>query len=319
MSSKNKKKRPEVVGSGLGSLAAIAESPEAGAEVRGQDEGPPSSRLAHSPTSELDRVFDQSSREIRSEILAVVTDHTTDHTTDHDGITATSELDMVLDPKIPNFDSPIIASEPVSAAQVDPDEGAPNPEPEDEDPEILGALGALDDHGQHFLDELQPSPEVGAAAASLISDLLPTQGSAIPLYDLQDQSLATDSASLDLSHLSPENAATVKELLGKLDELKAKDKKPAKSATARGNFTYKLIGLPKKASATPQVAALQQILYANKLGPGGAFSDSITEKQAFELVEEGKKQGILRTTQPATRILQYYKSKLIAEDCLRVV
>jgi hypothetical protein len=85
----------------------------------------------------------------------------------------------------------------------------------------------------------------------------------------------------------------------------------------RPNVTYTLLNKPPQWSSTPQLAQIEQILFNNQLADGGGFSPTIAEPQLFELLEQGKSRGALRTGQPAVRVFQYYRNRMLKENVLR--
>ena len=113
--------------------------------------------------------------------------------------------------------------------------------------------------------------------------------------------------------------AKIAALQGKL-AAKVATKKVASGSRARPNVKYTLLTNPPAWASTPQVAQLQQILFSPEViakftQPDGKVE--MTEPEIFSVIEAGAAAGLLKTSQPPVRILQYYKSDLLNANCLR--
>lgn len=91
------------------------------------------------------------------------------------------------------------------------------------------------------------------------------------------------------------------ELVTKLSKPKARTVRPA---SGRKIFVRKGVELPKGVT-TPQVRQLAAAFQA--LG-----REEMSEAEVFEMVEDAKAKGIMRTTQSAVRIYRYYREPLFA-------
>ena len=110
-------------------------------------------------------------------------------------------------------------------------------------------------------------------------------------------------------------ASVLLSLLAKVQELEARlsAKKRVKSGSKpRPNVHYKLLDAAPAFHKTPQVAALQNILYAQP-------KRLLSEPEAFDLILAGAAAGVLRTTQEPVRIFQYYRDALVANKAMEVL
>lgn len=85
----------------------------------------------------------------------------------------------------------------------------------------------------------------------------------------------------------------------------------------RATTIYRLLKRPVVFEKTPQVKALQHILFDNREGPAGEFRAEFSEPEIFELIEKGHKAGVLQTNQSPVRIFQYYRNTLRKLDQLQ--
>ena len=109
-------------------------------------------------------------------------------------------------------------------------------------------------------------------------------------------------------------------LQAKIAALKeSKSKRVASGSKPRPNVTYTLLNKPPAWSSTPQVAQLQQILFAPAFLAQHAQADGsvkLSEPDLFAAIVAGAESGVLRTKQEPIRIFQYYRSNLLNANCL---
>jgi hypothetical protein len=84
----------------------------------------------------------------------------------------------------------------------------------------------------------------------------------------------------------------------------------ASGSKPRPNVKYTLMARAPGWTKTPQVEQLTNILF-------GQPKREMMEPELFQLLETGKKSGLLRTIQPAVRIFQYYRAEMVAANVLR--
>jgi hypothetical protein len=140
----------------------------------------------------------------------------------------------------------------------------------------------------------------------------------------QEMPATTEVVALDLSGIPESALKVITTLMDEINKLKARGpgRKVASGSTPRPNVVYTLLAKPPAWHNTPQVAQLEQILFAPEVAAKftvevqGKPTVQIKEPDMFALIEDGKTRGVLRTRQPAVRIFQYYRSDLIAANVL---
>lgn len=126
----------------------------------------------------------------------------------------------------------------------------------------------------------------------------------------------------DLDKLPTEARRVVETLLTKLQTVQTKGtKRVASGSKARPNVKYTLLKKPPKWHDTPQVAQIEQILFADdvlkKFQNPETKKVEIPEPELFDLIKRGAESGVLRTRQNPVRIFQYYRTDLRAADVIQ--
>lgn len=100
----------------------------------------------------------------------------------------------------------------------------------------------------------------------------------------------------------------LQEIVARLSKPKVKQVRPK---DGRKVMVDRTVVLPTGVK-TPQVRQLAAAF--KELG-----REEMTEAEVFEMVEEAKSKGIIRTTQPAVRIYRYYREPLVAAGMIEQV
>lgn len=164
--------------------------------------------------------------------------------------------------------------------------------PQDHGEECIG--NAPHDHGEEHLEPEVPEEE------HIPNELLPN-----------DPPAGTDQPAAEVPQ--SELMKRLADLQAQIDAFKANKgtaKRVASGSKARPNVIYTLLAKPPAWHKTPQVAQLQQLLFAQD-------KRELNEVEIFDLVKAGKEAGVLRTSQEAVRIFQYYRNDLLNANCLR--
>jgi hypothetical protein len=212
----------------------------------------------------------------------------------------------------------------LALADVDPN-SPPDEGGETKDPEVVGADQVSQDganHGQVVAQEVpveeqlpNPQPDVP------VEETTGTVAETAVVHPPPARWTAADA----LADVPAAARAIIMNLQAEIEKLKARGsgKRVASGSKARPNVKYTLLSKPPAWHNTPQVAQLEQILFAPEVAAkfttevGGKPVVQLTEPDIFALIEAGQKSGILRTKQNPVRIFQYYRSELLNANVLR--
>ncbi len=186
--------------------------------------------------------------------------------------------------------------------------------------------GLSDDDLRSFVAETMGGAEVQSIRAEAPVEEEPVAGEETPAEVLDDPT-KVEIAGVILKDATKEELIRVVDTLRSEIEVYQKGagtkRKIASGSKARPNVVYTLLEKPPKWDNTPQVAQIQQILFDPKVAAehtvevDGKKVVQMTEPEVFALIEQGKKNGVLRTRQEPVRIFQYYRSNLLNTNCLR--
>ena len=163
--------------------------------------------------------------------------------------------------------------------------------------------------------DVEPTPQeietaVNEAIASAPLPATPIEVEATPI-EVEATPIEVDSTrSADLAELE-DVKRTLEALTARPAAATSKPTKGlASGSKPRPNVKYTLMARAPGWTKTPQVEQLTNILF-------GQPKREMMEPELFQLLENGKKSGLLRTIQPAVRIFQYYRAEMVAANVLR--